>query len=383
VLFNNGIMSMIIKQPQKVLFVVDHLDYGGAQTHLIDLVNNLSKEFHPSILLLSDKTALVPRLKPSIEVHKEIRRWRYDFGLTNRIASYIVKENYNNYFATSSFSFFFLCAVRKKLGFNFSINFILHSSQILNYKDFIRRFLFVRNRMPQDKFISTCQFQIEYFSKTFRIPSGQFKTIYNGIDINRFPLAPSSFISKEFKASLEIPDAAKVILQVATIRKEKGHQYSIDALKYLHKRGNEKPYLLIVGGGNELLQGQLRQITDKSGLHQYIKFCGMQEDLRPYYWISNLFTLSSIAKETFSISALIAMASGLPCVLTDVGGAREMVSDGMNGFVVPPKDPIALADGWQKVLNGALSMRSENIRNLVEEKFSLDSMVHSYETLIQ
>jgi glycosyltransferase involved in cell wall biosynthesis len=372
-----------MEKQKRILFVADDLAYGGAQTHLIDLVNSLSKEFHPTIILLSDRAALASRINPDIEIHKEVRRWRYDFSLTNRIASYIVKGNYDSYFVISSFAFFFLSTARKKLGHNFPINYILHNSQILNYGDFIRRFLFVRYRIPRDKFISTCQFQVKYFSKTFRITSKQFQTIYNGIDTKRFTLAPSSFNSIEFKASLGIPGTAKVLLQVATLRKEKAHHYSIEALKIMHEVENEKTYLLLVGGGNKPMEEHLHQLTNRLRLQQYVKFCGMQEDLLPYYWISDLFTLSSIAIETFSISALIAMASGLPCVLTDIGGAREMVTDGINGFVVPPKDPRALAAGWQKVLNGAVSMRSEQIRKMVEEKFSLDSMMRSYEALIQ
>jgi len=108
----------------------------------------------------------------------------------------------------------------------------------------------------------------------------------------------------------------------------------------------------------------------------------MQEDVRPFYWISDCFTLSSDAIETFSISALEAMASGLPCVITDLGGAREMVTDVENGFVVPIRNPKALAEGWQKVLNGVLSLDQNAIREIVTRRFSMESMVRSYETLI-
>jgi len=372
-----------MEKQKKILFVADNLDYGGAQTHLIDLVNSLSKEFLPTILLLSGMTALASRIKPSIEVHKEVRRWRYDFSLTRRIASYVAKEHFDSYFTNSSFAFFVLSAARKKSKQNYPIHFIMHSSQFLNYTDFVRNFLFVRYKLPQDKFISTCKFQLDYFSKTLHISPKQFQTIYNGIDVKRFTFAPSSFKTKEFKTSLGIPSSAKIILQVATIRKEKAHQYSLEALKILNETRDEKTYLQLVGGGNKSLEKHLRQLTHTLGLQQYVKFCGMQEDLRPYYWISDFFTLSSIAIETFSISALIAMASGLPCVLTDIGGAREMVTDGMNGFVVSPKDPRTLAEGWRKVLDGSLSLNAEKIRNIVQDKYSLDSMVRSYEALIQ
>jgi glycosyltransferase involved in cell wall biosynthesis len=372
-----------MEQPKKVLFVVDHLDYGGAQTHLVDLVNSLSKEFHPTILLLSERNALASRIKPSIEVHKEVRRWRYDFSLTKRIASYIVNGSYHNYFAISSFAFYFLCLTRKKLGHNYPINFILHSSQILNYKDHIRRSLFFRYKLPQDIFIATCQFQVKYISKICRIPLRQFQTIYNCINTNRFIPRPSSFDAIGFRQSIDVPPDAKVIVQVAMLREEKDHQSSIRALHILKKQEKEMPYLVFVGGDNDLLEYKLKIIAQELDVAAFVRFCGMQKDIRPYYWISDLFTLSSRAIETFSLSALEAMASGLPCVLTNVGGAQEMVTDGLNGFVVPPKNPQALADGWWKVLNGALTMSSYKIRKMAEEKYSLDVMMRSYEALIQ
>lgn len=367
---------------KSILFVADHLDFGGAQTHLIDLVNSLSGEFQSSIILLSEGSALASRINSDIEIYKEIRCWKYDLSITNRIASRINKERYDFYFANSSFSYFFLCTARKKLGYDFPVNFILHSSQFHNLIDRIRYTLFIQHRLPQDKFISTCNFQKDYFSKTCHIPSNQFQTIYNGIDNEYFTLAPSSFSTNDFKLSLGIPVNAKIILQVAVFRKEKAHQYSIEALKILNEGRNKKTYLIFVGSGNELLEKQLYELTNKLGIQQYVKFCGTQENLLPYYWISDLFTLSSVAIETFSISALIAIASGLPCVLTDIGGAREMVIDGKNGFVVPPHDSNALANGWRKVIDGDVSLDSKQISKITDEKFSLDSMIRSYKALI-
>jgi glycosyltransferase involved in cell wall biosynthesis len=224
---------------------------------------------------------------------------------------------------------------------------------------------------------------VKYISKTCHIPLVQFQTIYNGIDTSRFIPRPSSFDAVGFRKSMGIPPNAKVILQVAMLREEKDHQSSIRALHILKKQTKEMPYLVFVGGDNDVLECKLRIIAQESDVVAYVKFCGMQRDIRPFYWISDMFTLSSRAIETFSLSALEAMASGLPCVLTDVGGAREMVIEGINGFVVPSKNPQALADGWWKVLNGALAMSSDKIRKMAEEKYSLDVMMRSYEALIQ
>ena len=97
--------------------------------------------------------------------------------------------------------------------------------------------------------------------------------------------------------------------------------------------------------------------------------------------MSDLFTLSS-NNETFSIAALEAMATGLPCVLTDVGGTREMVIEGTNGYLVPPENPRLLADTWLQVLKRKADFSPESVRATVASRFSLERCVRSYEQLL-
>jgi glycosyltransferase involved in cell wall biosynthesis len=94
-----------------------------------------------------------------------------------------------------------------------------------------------------------------------------------------------------------------------------------------------------------------------------------------YYKAASLFTLTS-ESETFSLAALEAMAFGLPAVLTNVGGAAEMVTDYHNGFLVPPRDPEKIADGWKKALS--FSFDSSVIRKQVVNNFSINQMVKNY-----
>jgi len=365
-----------------ILFVAGDLGVGGAQMHLVDLVNHLDAHIHPAIFILNNQDALAGKIKPSVQIHKVLRHWRFDTSPANIIAEQITTKNFSSFFAINLFAFVFLALARKRSKLDFPINVIVHTTQVRGLTDFLRLIGFSRLRRPQDKFISVCQAQARYFAEHYFVARDSFLTIYNGVDTARFIVRPSSFNADQFRELWGIPSNSKVIVQVATFRKEKRHQDSVEALLLMHLNGAENVYLLFVGGGNESIESGLRALVRKANLDKYVKFCGMQEDVRPFYWISDCFTLSSDAIETFSISALEAMASGLPCVITDLGGAREMVTDVENGFVVPIRNPKALAEGWQKVLNGVLSLDQNAIREIVTRRFSMESMVRSYETLI-
>jgi glycosyltransferase involved in cell wall biosynthesis len=123
----------------------------------------------------------------------------------------------------------------------------------------------------------------------------------------------------------------------------------------------------------------LRGLADARSLRGHVLFCGQHADVRSFYWIADMFTLSSIAVETFSLAALEAMSTGLPCVLTRIGGAGEMIVEGGNGYLVEPGRPKLLADAWHRTLTGHLEWSPERIRHHVVLNFTLDACIKAYE----
>jgi len=79
--------------------------------------------------------------------------------------------------------------------------------------------------------------------------------------------------------------------------------------------------------------------------------------------------------ETFSIAALEAMSCGLPAVITDIGGAREMIIEGENGYL-SATDEGSLAKNWGKALNR--NFDPQGIHALIAEKFDAKLMVKEY-----
>jgi glycosyltransferase involved in cell wall biosynthesis len=94
----------------------------------------------------------------------------------------------------------------------------------------------------------------------------------------------------------------------------------------------------------------VRRLARQLGIEMKIEFLGFVygEALTKRYQEADIFVLPSLS-ESFSMALLEAMASGLPVVATNVGGTPELVTDGENGFLVPPADPDSLSDAIERL----------------------------------
>ena len=178
------------------------------------------------------------------------------------------------------------------------------------------------------------------------------------------------------EAKLANPDLAAYRPFLRDTRIFRPHQLSDELEKLLHEKYNCKAYLLLVGDG--VLRPAIEAAVLSSGISSYIKLAGLQKDVRPFYQTADIFTLVSTSVETFSIAALEAMSCGLTEVLTDVGGAAEMVSPGVNGFLCIPEDD-SIAQNWLKGLNS--DFKKEDIHAYAYTHFRKEKMVLSYKKI--
>jgi glycosyltransferase involved in cell wall biosynthesis len=146
----------------------------------------------------------------------------------------------------------------------------------------------------------------------------------------------------------------------------------IRAIGILAKRGSDVR-LEIVGEG-----GERRAIEDAirtEGVEDHVALVGSQNNVGSWLARWSLFVSSSV-REGQPVALLEAMASGLPCVATAVGGVPDTLADGIEGIVVAPNDPEALADGIQTLLdNSDLRTRyGKAARDRVINDFSIESL---------
>jgi colanic acid/amylovoran biosynthesis glycosyltransferase len=166
----------------------------------------------------------------------------------------------------------------------------------------------------------------------------------------------------------------------------KGYVYALEAVRALTQRGVDCAYR-IVGEGSARHEVELA-IADL-GLTERVTLLGSRdrEGCREELDGADIFILASVT-ESFGLAAAEAMATGLPVVATQVGGLPEVVDDGVTGYLVPPRDPQALADQVQ-VLAQDPTLRADMGRRARERVLAhfnrrriIDQLLSSYQEVI-
>ena len=200
--------------------------------------------------------------------------------------------------------------------------------------------------------------------------------IYNGVDIGRFRPSPSR---SRLRERLGLDVNAFVMTIIANLIAYKGHADLLAALARIAP-DLPQPWTLQCIGRDEGLMSDLVQLADTLGLGERVTFLGEQRDVEARLAASDLGVLAS-HQEGFSNAILECMASGLPMVVSDVGGNAEAVVDGETGIVVPAHDPAALGRAIGEIaqnseLAGKMGVAA---RKRAKKRFSIESCVTAYD----
>lgn len=151
----------------------------------------------------------------------------------------------------------------------------------------------------------------------------------NPISLQRLQM-PAEFDRPAFRHNLGVEDGEIVALFVALGQFErKGLPLLLQALS---TPGMERVKLVVVGGEADLI-ARYSERAAKDQVGNQVKFVGMQSDVRPYLWSSDVFVFPSLY-ETFSLVTYEAAASGLPIVVSQLYGVEDLLRDGDNGFLI-------------------------------------------------
>ena len=186
--------------------------------------------------------------------------------------------------------------------------------------------------------------------------------IYDGVDTERFRPREHRRAGKrgpgsEVRAQLGVGDDEQLSVGVCRLIPQKRPELLLSAFAIVHK-SRPGTRLLILGSGE--LRDSLVELSRELGIAHSVIFAGYREDVAECLAASDVF-VSSSAKEGFSNVLLEALATGLPAVVTDVGGNREAVRDGQEGFLCEPSAE-RLAERVVRIVTDA-ELRKEMSRN--------------------
>lgn len=166
-----------------------------------------------------------------------------------------------------------------------------------------------------------------------------------GIDLDHYCRTPQvEAEAAAIRKRLGVPDGAFVFVFIGRIVPDKGIAELVQAFDTL----GPAAHLLLVGPDDEGSEPLDKSTTAGIAANPRIHTAGMQPDVRPWIAAADALVLPSY-REGFPNVVIEAGAMGLPCVVTDINGSREIIAHGRNGLIVPPHDAAALADAMLRM----------------------------------
>lgn len=211
------------------------------------------------------------------------------------------------------------------------------------YERYNPRFGFILRRV--NKYLSKFTYKIiacaDIVAKSIsfeeKIPIDKFRVIPNTVDPERMKRRKNRDILRK---ELNIKEGEIIVGFIASFAPRKGHEFLIDALQESIKEFSSIKLLLV---GRGALKNRIAEMVQEKGLSEHVLFLGLRQDVPDIISLFDIYIQPSLA-EAFSISITEAMAMGVPCIVTDVGGNREIIGNDGCGILIPPRDSGALKD---------------------------------------
>jgi len=188
-------------------------------------------------------------------------------------------------------------------------------------------------------YIAVSQAVKSYFCRKYDVDPQKVTCIPNGVDLARLEEAAHR-TPRVTRASLRLAADDYVFLNVATITGVKSQVHAVCAMRALAERCPRMRLIFLESHADPVYANEVAALVKEFGLAGRVLFCPSTDQVSDYYRLADAFLLPSLT-EGWSLAMTEAMFFGLPLILTDVGGAAEVIEDGDTGILIPPAcDPL-------------------------------------------
>jgi glycosyltransferase involved in cell wall biosynthesis len=371
---------------KRVLFVTKTQVFGGTERHLTDLMARLDRtRYEPVILclgrdvfghVLQQRHDLSVRIETASDDRSFMAYWRTFLRLKAQVIVFVNGQ-------LELFAWYVYLAAKLSGAVRlFAIEHLIADPPPLDhirggYIGGLRKLLgwrarfLLKVRIPAylcNRTICVSNAVRNRLVKDFAFPAHKTLTIHNGVDLAYYGSYPKS--CRAVRKALNIGMKSDIILCIASLVRQKRLDILLSAFAEVIER-HPSCKLIILGDGP--LKAQHIEQLKNLGLKSSVFFVGYQEDVRPYLAESDIFVLSS-EKEGLPLSILEAMAFGLPCIASNVGGNSEAITDGVTGLIVAPGSGENLANAINYLLDNKelMSKMGENGKALVSQFFDVE-----------
>lgn len=323
-----------------VLYLLNYAGKAGTERYVETLIRYLSADGRVKPFFAYNLTGLlVERLEAmGVPTRQVVMENRFDRKAAKALAAlcdeweidvihcHYLRENYIAMLAKS---------YNKRIRVVYTNHFILAN-------DFVTR---LSNRLlnrRQDQMIAVCNKGREQLIANGWSPE-KIQVVFNAIDPAAWT-GEGSTLRQEYA----IPDDHVVMLCASRFAHDKGHTYLIRSIKRLTQL-TDKPFTMVLAGDGELLE-PARDLVKELGLEDKVLFIGFHSDVKNLYKGSDIY-INSSQHEGLSFLIIESMAAGLPVIVTDMGGNRDIVPpDAGHGLLVEYDNPESMAQAMKKMI---------------------------------
>jgi L-malate glycosyltransferase len=331
--------------PIRVAYVVHVMQVAGAEVLVAEMIHRLGPRLDPVVFCLDAVGPLGSELQSQgIPVLSFDRRPGKDWGVAWRMAREIRKRRVEVIHAHQYTPFFYSALARAVTGARSRLVFTEHGR---HYPDVVGRNRRWLNRLVLARLANetnaVCGFSARALQAVDGFSAVPVGVVANGIDSDRYGRAHDPVAAK---LQLGLSKERRYIATVARFHPVKDHRTLLEAYRGVAAAQHDVD-LLLVGDGP--LRDDLERQTERLELRGRVHFLGVRSDVAAILGVADVFALTSVS-EAASLTLLEAMASGLPVVITDVGGNPEMVRHGVEGLLVQRGDAGSIANALLELL---------------------------------
>lgn len=357
-----------------ICHVLHTLHVGGGEVLARAFALANEAEFRPVFALLDDLGDLGREMREQGYMVEVLgRRPGFDRGCAKRLRAFLRRERVTVVHA-HQYGPLFYSGVARLPGRRPAILFTEHGRDYPDYRRWKRvwanRLLLTR----KDRFVAVGEQVRKALIEFEGMPAPRVEVIYNGRDLSEYD--PQKSQRDDVRRELGLAEDAFVVIQVARLNRLKDHPTALRAIRHL---AHDRPHLRLVLVGDGEDRRQLEQHIEELNLGDSVLLLGSRSDVPRLLQAADAFLLSSIT-EGIPLTLIEAMATEIPCVVTNVGGVIEVITGGETGLLAPAGDDSKLARQIQQLIDSPKLAKRIAVaaRKCVLERFDAAIMHKAY-----